>query len=271
MRGRGRFILIIVAALALGLAGGAALAGAQSSDSRQSARGVFKDERPGKATGVTLSIDYVNPDDPNAKPFAVEKVVTKLARGARIDTSAPQLCEASDAELMAQGAAACPPGSRVGGGEVDLDTGNPGPNRIIENDATLLNNAGELIFITESTNTPTQVRAVTRARVAGRKTINMVPPIPGTPPPDSFTALTRIQLLLESVSRGRGADRRNYITTPRSCPDDGAWTNQARFVYRDGVEQVVKGDSPCREKRRGSGSGSNGSDGDRRSVNLVRE
>src|SRR2546430_6064169 len=99
--------------LLLGIA--AESAGAPNS-SRQSAKLTFDTERPGVASGVSVAIDYVNPNDPRAKPPAVRRVVLRFASGTRIDTSAPRLCTASDAELMLLGGSACPPGSKVGQG-----------------------------------------------------------------------------------------------------------------------------------------------------------
>jgi len=238
-------LVAVLAVPATLVAAGAALAGADS-ESRQSARTTFTDERPDESTGLRLKIDYVNPDDPDGKPPAVRRVVTTLRHGTRIDTSVPKRCKASDAELMADGPGACPKSSRVGDGEIDLDTGTPGPNRFVENDLTLINNKDELIFLTESTNTPTTIRAVARAIVEGRKTISEVPPIPGTPPPDPFTALDRVRAKIDADSERENGERKNYITTPDDCPRDGDWMNRARFTYRDDVSQKVKNRSACR-------------------------
>lgn len=243
-----RFVFRLAAALAVlaTLVAAAAAVAGSGSESRQSAKITFTDERPDESTGLRLKIDYVNPDDPDGKPPAVRRVVTTLRHGTRIDTSVPKRCKASDAELMGEGPNACPGGSHVGGGELDLDTGAPGPNRIIENDLTLLNNEDELIFLTESTNTPTTVRAVARAVVDGRKTISEVPPIAGTPPPDPFTAIKRVRAKIDADSERKDGERRNYITTPEDCPRDGDWMNRARFTYRDDVSQKVKSASDCR-------------------------
>ena len=93
--------------------------------SRQNAALVFDEQRPGQSSGSRFAIDYFNPDDAAAKPPAVAKVVIKLNPGSAIDTSVPARCEASDQELMAGGASVCPAGSRVGTGELDVDSGTP--------------------------------------------------------------------------------------------------------------------------------------------------
>lgn len=236
-----------VAALAMAavIAPAGALAG---SDSRQTAEATFTTKRPGQSTGLRLSIDYRNPEDPSVKPPAVAKVITKLARGARLDTSVPKRCQVSDAELIAQGPGACPPGSRVGDGTISLDTGASGPLRVVENDVTFFNDDDELIFLTESTNTPSVVRAVVRAPVERRRFTAEVPPIPGVPPPDPFAAIKGVRVALDAVESGR----RSYITTPSSCPSRGRWLNSVGFTYRDGVTQTRRSASPCRSDARTS-------------------
>ena len=84
------------------------LPAAAAAEVRQTARLRFTTPVPGAATGTVLDIEYRDPADADAKPPAVRRVVTDARPGARYDTSVPAACEASDAELMLQGAAACP-------------------------------------------------------------------------------------------------------------------------------------------------------------------
>ncbi len=151
--------LAFCVALALSSGGAAAAQTGQ----RQSASATFAEQRPGVPTALSLSIDYVNPDDPNAKPPAVRTVVETLAQGARFDTAVPEQCAATDAELISLGENACPPGSKVGTGFIRIDTGFPEPNRFIEVDVVFLNNADELIFLTTDRDSGTRV--VARARI----------------------------------------------------------------------------------------------------------
>jgi hypothetical protein len=228
------------------LALAAAPSGAQQEQSRQTFELAFTTQRPGSSTGFFEVIDYVNPTDPNAKPFAVQKVVLRLASGAKIDTSVPAQCAAPDPVLIVQGASACPEDSVVGAGKVDLDTGLPGPARIVRNNVTLLNNDDQVIFLFEEEGTGG--RAVSRAEVRGGSFTTQVPPIPGGPP-DEFTAIDRVVLDVKAVSSGRGKRRKGYITTPASCPRSGEWINTAIFSYRDGVEQTVESATPCQRGR----------------------
>lgn len=210
---------------------------------RQTSRLLFDSQTPGAATGARVEIDYVDPSDGDAKPFAVQTVIETLADGARIDTSVPEACLAADADLMSRGPAACPPASRVGGGELDLDTGAPGPGRIVENKVTMFNNKDQLILLLEQ---PGGSRAVSRSPIQdeGRTIRAESPPIPGGPP-DGYTALKRVRLGLDLIAVESAGVRRGYITTPTRCPASGAWTNTITFNYRDGVSQVAPNSSPC--------------------------
>lgn len=238
--GTGRRTLLLVAlACALGAVAPAA-AGAQSGV-RQSSELLFDQEQPGVPTGLTLSIDYVNPDDPSAKPPAVRTVVEELAAGAQIDTSVPDLCTANDAQLTAQGADACPDDSRVGSGFVRVDTGFPEPGRFIDADVVFLNNTDELILV--STARGSGARVITRAAVQGRQIVTNLAALPGTPPDGG--AIDVVDFRLEAISREIDGSSRGYITTPPDCPPDGVWTNSISFTYSDGVTQLVDSQSPC--------------------------
>lgn len=191
------------------------------------------------------SIDYRNPDDPAAKPPSVARTIAAFPDGSTIDTSAPVQCKASDAQLTLNGTGACPTRSRVAAGQLDVDTGSLSDAvfpRILHNDVTNFNNAGESIIFTQSTNMRgVQTRTVTRARVSGNTITTDLPALPGTPPPDPYLALKRFRLSVAPLLRA-GA---SYVTTPASCPASREWIFTLTFEYRDGVRQVVKSASPC--------------------------
>ena len=223
------------------------------SDSRQASSYVLSEERPGRATDERFLFDYVNPNDQAAKPPAVRQVVTILPRGARYDPSAPESCTASDAELTAQGGAACPPGSAIGGGVVTVDTGFPEPGRIVTADVEFFNNAtdpnGEFIFV--NTVRGSGARTVIRADVTKRKTITDAGMLPGTPPDGG--AIDTVDLTVESTTSDAGGEVRHYITTPKHCrgrTSDPHWTTRVAFTYADGVTQTVPTHTPCRKPRR---------------------
>jgi hypothetical protein len=235
--------MVMAGAIAVVL-GATGVAAGQAVTGRQDADITFRQERPDRGTAMRVEIDYQNPSNPEGKPFAVSRVVLALENGSRIHTGVPAQCRANDAQLTAQGRGACPPESVVGDGRITLDTGNPG-QRIIRNRAFLLNNRDELIFLLRSTNTPQPSRIVSRAEVRDRKVITVVPPVPGQPPPDPFTAIKRVRLGVERITERQDGRSRSYIETPGSCPGGGAWVNRARFTYRDDVTQREATRSPC--------------------------
>jgi hypothetical protein len=237
-----RWVLTAVALGCLWTLGPAAVSIGGVEGSRQSSSYTLSQKQPGKSTSEHFVFDYVNPEDPAAKPPAVRRVITVLPLKARYDTSAPARCTASDAELMAQGASACPAGSAIGGGTITADTGLEGPARILENDVEFFNNTDEFIYLITARDSG--ARLVIRADVTRRKTITEATFLPGAPP--DGTAVDQVDVTVDAVSALRNGVRRNYITTPPHCPKRGYWITAVRFVYSDGVGQTVKNRVGCR-------------------------
>jgi hypothetical protein len=237
-------------ALALALAALAAGMAAAVDDAYQTSEYTLDQKRPHRPTGEHFKFDYVNPDDPDAKPPAVTRVVTILPRGARYDPSVPGSCAAGDEELTLQGAAACPPDSRIGGGVITVDTGVPGPGRIVTADTEFFNNAedpdGEFIYL--NTVRGTGARTVIRADVTKRRTVTEAGMLPGTPPDGG--AVDTVDVVVERVKRRINGKRRGYITTPRRCPRSRAWTAKVRFTYGEDYSQTVPTANPCVRRRR---------------------
>ena len=209
-------------------------------------------QRVARPTGEHFQFDYVNPDDPDAKPPAVQKVVTILPRGAHYDPSVPGSCTATDDELMVSGAAACPEDSAIGGGVITVDTGVPGPGRIVTADTQFFNNAedpdGEFIYL--NTIRDTGARTVVRADATRRRTITTAPLLPGTPPDGG--SIDTVDVDVAKVVRRVGGVRRSYITTPARCPRSRTWIARVRFTYGEDYSQVVATPNDCR--RRGEGA-----------------
>lgn len=228
------------------------LASAGAGANRQSLSFKFTSKQPGSSTATSTTIDYFNPNDPNAKPFAVDEVILRGHPGTKIDTSVPAQCKASDPQLVAQGASACPGASIVGGGVIKTDNGIPGPSRFLTNDVTLINNDDELIFLLEERQSG--ARLVTRAEVTESGNRTRAPFVPGGPP-DGQLAIDFVDLDTKSISNSRG----NYITTPGSCPSAGRWTNRGTFKYdqdQNGTFDVVQTPTSFSACAQGSGGGS---------------
>jgi len=233
-----RRALVSIALLALAAA---PLALAQGEGAYQTSSYRLSQKAPGKSTSEHFVFDYVNPADPAAKPPPVREVTTVLPKGASYDTSVPEACAAGDAELMVSGGAACPEGSAIGGGVVTVDTGVPGPGRIVTADVEFFNNADEFIYV--NTVRGSTARTIIRAEVTDRLTITEAGMLPGTAPDGG--AIDTVDITVAGVHTERG----NYITTPQRCPKDRTWTTRVRFEYDGGVAQTVPTDNPCRKAR----------------------
>jgi hypothetical protein len=234
---RGRLVAAVVC-IALAAQGG----GAVAAGPRQVGTGVtFGTGSPKSVTGVDFQIHWQDPNDPqNGKPHSVTQVVLHYAPGTRIDTSVPVHCTASDAEIMAQGASACPAASRLGGGLLTTDNGSPGQTRYVLNTVTVFSNGADLIFLLETQDPPT--RLVAHSKVQGSTVTTDVPPTPGLPPPDPSNALRDETLHFPPYVR----HGKPYTTTPATCPRSGHWTNTLVIAYQDGVTQRLASRSPCR-------------------------
>jgi hypothetical protein len=214
---------------------------------RQTAKLIYGSQRPASPSSLLFEIDYVNPDDSGAKPPAVRRVVVVTPKGARIDTSVPAKCTAGDPELMLLGAAACPPASKVGEGVARVDTGIPGPYRIVTVDIEFFNNTNELIYL--NTIRGIGARVVVRGRIIGGRRIETEPGmLPGMPPDGGAIDYARI---VDPVYTIRRDDQlRAYHTTPPRCPRSGRWTGRIILTYADGETQAVPTHSPCRSRQR---------------------
>ena len=232
---------------ALALVAAAAVAVAVGSPYQTSSY-TLDQKKPKRPTGEHFRFDYVNPDDPEGKPPAVKQVVTVLPKGAKYDATVPGSCTASDTELMAQGAAACPEDSRIGGGVITVDTGVPGPGRIVTADTEFFNNAedpeGEFIYL--NTVRDTGARTVVRADVTRRRTITTAPMLPGTPPDGGAIDTVDVEVL--RIVRTIDGRRRAYIRTPRTCPENRTWIAKVRFEYGDDYSQTVATANRCKRK-----------------------
>jgi hypothetical protein len=237
--------LIATAAVLSSAGGGVATMGDVAAEPGQSdyqtASLRFIESTPGRASGYRVRIDYTNPDDPDAKPPSVRKVVEVFPRGTRIDTGAPARCGATDAELMLVGRSACPRGSIVGNGFIKLDTGIPGPGRYLKEDVTFLNNTNELIYLTEDR--ANGARVVVRARVRGNRVISESPLLPGAGTDGS--AIDVVRGNFPKLVRMRDGHRRAYVTTPQQCPARGTWVTRVRFAYHDGTAQTETTRNRC--------------------------
>ena len=199
----------------------------------------FTAKRPGAATGIHLHILYKG-RDPKGKPSPIRKIVLRAPKGTRFDTHALPRCGATDQELLAQGDAACPPRSRLGGGTLTAMTGFPGPAGTVVTDVTVYNTASGNVELVKDSASGTPI-ATDRFRIQGRTWTASPPDTPGGPP-DGKTAVRRIDFTYAPKAR--------WAITPRRCPAGRRWRSAASFTYADGVTAKVPDTTRCRRPTR---------------------
>ena len=200
-------------------------------------------KRAGAPTGLRFQVGYRNPNDPDAKPSPVTGAVFHLPPGLRIHNRAVPRCAASDEEFRAQGRAACPASTRVGGGSLVAMTGFPGVDPLAA-DIVAFNGVGELVEVVFFEGTDV-VAGMDRLTIAPGRLIAHPPTTPGGPP-DGRTAVREVRL---RIPRRIGPGGRAYVTTPRRCLS-GRWRSRARYEFADGGETLVRDTTPCRRTSR---------------------
>jgi len=231
-----------------GLATGAALAvaltgGAQAQDGGASEYAFGLSSRaPATPTGLAVSVTYRHPQDPEAKPPALEEVAVVLPTGFRFDTGVVPSCEASNEELRLLGRGACPPESRVGAGTLLAVTGLTGVDPV-ETDLTVFNGGDELIELVSFKGTDITA-GYDRLKIDGGRLVADPPVTPGGPP-DGRTTVRQVEFTIPQQTTGSGASRRSFLTTPPECPAGGAWTSRALFKFAAHERQELTAQTPC--------------------------
>lgn len=206
--------------------------------------------QPGASAGFSYSAVY-HGDADGADPPALRRLVIALPRGTRTDTSVLPQCTASDETIRMMGDAACPPGSRIGSGQATAKVIALGTQTF---ETTVFNGPDQQIEIIESGN-GVGADGVARTYIHGTTLDGPVPTCltGGSPPsgcPFDQIALLENHLTTRPVTVGQGAARRNYGTTPPTCPSSGKWRTPVTLHYADGTTETVVTTQPCTRARR---------------------
>ena len=236
--------LVGAAAIALACAGAADDAVAQKA--RVEYRDTFTTRTPGAPAGRIFDASIFDAADPDAKPPPLSHVRYEMPVGARFDTGAVQRCTASDAQIVAEGASACEPASKVGAGVVLIDSGLPEPDRILTEDFTVFNGNGDVIAMSQDRENG--ARVVLHAKVSERAIDLDVPPLPGTPPDGGANRQEHFDY---AAATGPGGA---FLTTPPTCPADGAWVLRATWTFRNGEKVTRESRTPCDAAGAGGGA-----------------
>ncbi|MEA2472611.1 MAG: hypothetical protein QOE06_526 [Thermoleophilaceae bacterium] len=203
---------------------------------------------PSSSGSLGYSARYHAAGDPEGDPPALRRLIIELPAGTRIDTTVPGRCTASEDEIRSAGEAACPASARVGTGQATVKIAGLGVTTF---DTVLYNAPDDLLELVMSGD---RVLSVIHTYVHGTTLDGPVPTcLTGGNPPDGcpFDQLTLLSnhLEVQPVSTGRGRARRNYGTTPPSCPKSHRWRGLVRFFYGDGSVDSVPVAQPCRSPR----------------------
>jgi len=197
-----------------------------------------------KSTAATIRTDRNPPV--GGRPLRVTKIVFALPEGTKFNTAAATRC--SLAALQAQGAAACPAGTAIGGGTAVGITG------------TILGNVTQqvAVFATDTGMAAvlTGVQSAVLPLTLSKHRITAVLPRlclpPGTAANDCAAGeaiLKSLDITLKARTKGSGAKARRLITTPRTCKT-GRWKSRASYTYANGDTETVTSTAQCRRPSR---------------------
>jgi hypothetical protein len=196
-----------------------------------------------KSTGVTIRTDRnYTPPAPGSKPLLVTKIVFALPEGTKFNTAAATRC--SLAALQAQGAAACPAGTAIGGGTAVGATG------------TILGNVTQqvAVFATDTGMAAvlTGIQSAVLPLTLSKHRITAVLPRICLPPGNAANdcasgevVLKALDITLAAKTTGSGAKAKRLITTPKTCKN-GRWKTRASYTFANGDTDAVTSTSKCR-------------------------
>ena len=239
-------LLLACAPLALFGVGAAAQPG---TGPRETVDQSYTTTRPSSPTGLGFTGAYHAAGDPKGNPPFMRRIVVYPPSGMRYDTSVPDRCAAPDVELQALGPAACPPGSRLGGGTIEGVFYVPLAHDFVldryKHTVYLLNNTNEQILLVKS-----EGFTVVRGRLRPDGSLEVDPPTCFPAPPggrcvDDYVLFLRSSTFIPAYTRTSRGRVRSYATTPSTCPARGYWSTTVRVWWADGSVDTVVSRQPC--------------------------
>jgi hypothetical protein len=219
---------------------------------RETVNQTYTTTTPNTATGASFTGVYHAANDPKGNPPYMRRMVFFPPAGTRYDTSVPDRCPATDVELEARGAAACPAGSKIGAGHTNGIIYEPIANAFefttYDNPLDILNNANQQIMVIS---TGGLGYTVVRGRMQPDGSVAFAAPTCFPVPPAGVPcARDHVLQLGSSTSMPRYTkSNRGYWTTPPTCPKRGHWRTKVRFWWADGSVDTVATDQPCKRAR----------------------
>ena len=197
----------------------------------------FSSRTPGTATAISFLTDrsaYKAP--PAGKP--ADRVATTtfiMAPGTRTNLAAYPKCSRSG--LAEKGPMACPARSRVGTGKAYVITGLAALDPVTLTATIFVARNGLLAFLEGSGQRQVIAMSVTRNKIVAavpRQCLSATGKCEG-----SYSEAV-LKKLTVHLNKGR------LITTPRTCPSSGKWTNSVVYKFVDGTTERKTSASPCK-------------------------
>jgi hypothetical protein len=217
----------------------------------------FTTTRPSSPTGLGFDSRFHAAGDEQGNPPYLRRMVVHPPAGMRYDTSVPDQCTATDAELRLRGPNACPQGSLLGDG---ITTGvfmfpvadNLSDQFVFHEFWHILhvfNNANEQIVLVEA-----EGYEVVRGRFRDDGAIDWQLPTCFPAPPTGCVDDYIIQLtnstFLPPYTEESADGVRSYATTPPECPRSGHWDTAVELFWSDGSYDNVVTTQPCSSKKK---------------------
>lgn len=227
-------------------------AGRAGSGPRERVNQRFTTTAPGSPTGISFTGTFHGAGDRKSPPPYLRRIVFDPPGSMRYDTSVPDHCTATDAELQLMGPAACPPGSRLGGGTIEGLIQVPFAHQItfdhFKHPVDILNNADEQIILVES-----EGSTVVRGEIRPDGSVVFTPKacfpvIPVVSCLDDYVVQLKSVTKVPPYTRVSNGRVRSYATTPATCPASGFWLTKLRLRWSDGSAETVASRQPCKPR-----------------------
>lgn len=193
----------------------------------------FAEQRPATATAWNLHLRYKAPGDPEAKPYAIRRLILRPPAGARMNVDTHPACDATNAEIQVLGDAACPAESRIGTGVLTVMSGFGPPFDPYATDLSLFSTRDGMIEVLKDK--LGLVVAIERLEIEDGA-LTLTPAVVPGGPPDYKMAARDIDWRMTSAG---------WLTTPASCPATGQWTSTGTFTFDDGATVTETASTPC--------------------------
>lgn len=193
------------------------------------------------STGISFKTTFGDPEAANGLPSGVKAFSIKLHKGTKIDAAGATQCQATAAELMAEGPAACPAASRIGKGTATATppAGGAGVTvgAVVFNEKVSGRNAFLFMFVSDNKYV-TAFDAFVKGNTLSASGLDGA--IPGG------LIVTKFNGTIDKHSKGKGKKKHNLITAPSVCPKSKKWTNSGTFTFTNGDKDTATSTSACK-------------------------